>query len=152
MLKKKVSYIDRWDQQQIFKNCFVVGCMFAKKPISKYSSTQHQRNIQVFQFDTVKRFKSVIIKWNLSIVLNLTYKFHPRVNRWRIVSQTTWPVYFKCLHVKSEGIWYWSFQEEHLSMGWCGNLDSSMFKSARLLVWRSMVQIPVQVQIFLLKI
>ena len=37
-------------------------------------------------------------------------------------------------------------------MGWSGNLDSSMVKSARLVIWRSVVQIPVQVQIFLLKI
>ena len=36
-------------------------------------------------------------------------------------------------------------------MGWYGNLDSSMVKSARLEIWRSVVQIPVQVQIFLLK-
>ena len=32
-------------------------------------------------------------------------------------------------------------------MGWCGNLDSSMVKSAMLVIWRSVVQIPVQVQI-----
>ena len=44
------------------------------------------------------------------------------------MSQTTWPVYFKRLRVKSEGVWYLSFQEEHLSMSWCGNLDSSMVK------------------------
>ena len=58
----------------------------------------------------------------------------------------------KCLHVKSEGVWYLSFQEKHLSMGWYGNLDSSMVKSARLVIWRSVAQIPFQVQIFLLKI
>ena len=57
-----------------------------------------------------------------------------------------------CLHVKSKGVWHLSFQEEHLSMGWGGNLDSSMVKSARLVIWRSVVQIPVQVEIFLLKI
>ena len=49
------------------------------------------------------------------------------------VSQTTWPVYFKRLHVKSEGVWCLLFQEEYLSMGWSGNLDSSMVKSARLI-------------------
>ena len=59
------------------------------------------------------------------------------------------PVYFKRLHVKSEGVWCLSFQEEYLSKGWYGNLDSSMVKSARLEIWRSVVQIPVQVQIFL---
>ena len=53
---------------------------------------------------------------------------------------------------KSEGVWYLSFQEERLSMSWCGNLHSSMVKSTRLVIWRSVVQIPVQVQIFLLKI
>ena len=58
----------------------------------------------------------------------------------------TWPVYLKCLHVKSESVWYLSFQEEYLSMGWCGNLDSSMVKSARLVNWRSVVQISAQVQ------
>jgi hypothetical protein len=36
-----------------------------------------------------------------------------------------WSVYFKCLHIKSEGVWYLSFPEEHLSMGWSRNLDSS---------------------------
>ena len=45
-----------------------------------------------------------------------------------------------------------NLQEEHLSMDWCGNLDSSMVKNARLVIWRSVVQIPVQVQMFLLKI
>ena len=60
-------------------------------------------------------------------------------------------IYLKCLHVKSEGVWYLSLQEKHLMMGWSGNLDSSMVKSARLVIWRSVVQIPVQVQIFLLK-
>ena len=59
----------------------------------------------------------------------------------------SWPVYFKCLHVKREGVWYLSFQVEHLNMGWCGNLDSSMVKSARLVIWRFVVQIAVQVQI-----
>ena len=44
------------------------------------------------------------------------------------------------------------FQEEHLRMGWSGNLDSSIVKSARLVIWRFVVQIPVQVQISLLKI
>jgi hypothetical protein len=52
----------------------------------------------------------------------------------------------KCLYVKSEDIWYLSIQEEHLTMGWSGNLDSSMVKSARLVIWRSVDQI------FLLKI
>ena len=37
-------------------------------------------------------------------------------------------------------------------MGWCGNVGSSIVKSARLETWRSVVQIPVQVQIFLLKV
>ena len=55
-------------------------------------------------------------------------------------------VYFKCSHVKSESVWYLPFQEEHLSMGWGGNLDSSMVKNARLVIWRSVVQIPVRVQ------
>ena len=36
-------------------------------------------------------------------------------------------------------------------MDWDGNLDSSIAKSARLMIWRFEVQIPVQVQIFLLK-
>ena len=62
-----------------------------------------------------------------------------------------WPVYFKRLHVKSEGVWCLSFEEEFLSMGWYGNLDSSMVKSARLEIWRSVVQIPVQVQILSLE-
>ena len=39
-----------------------------------------------------------------------------------------------------------------LNMSWYGNLDSSMVKSAKLEIWRSVVQILVQVQIFLLKI
>ena len=42
-------------------------------------------------------------------------------------------------------------EEEHLSMGWCGNLGSSMVKNPRLAIWRSVVQIPVQVQIFSLE-
>ena len=36
-------------------------------------------------------------------------------------------------------------------MNWNGNLDSSIGKSARLVVWRSEVRIPIQVQSFLLK-
>ena len=43
-----------------------------------------------------------------------------------------------------------SFQEERLRMNWNGNLDSSIGKSVRLVIWRSEVRIPVQVQIFLL--
>ena len=54
------------------------------------------------------------------------------------------------------------FQEKNLNLDrdlnhgspvhWSGNLDSSMVKSARIVIWRPVVQIPVQVQIFLLKI
>ena len=44
------------------------------------------------------------------------------------MSQIKWPVYFKCLHVKSEGVWCLSFQEEYLNMGWYWNLDSSMIE------------------------
>ena len=65
--------------------------------------------------------------------LNLTYKFKRSIDN--IVSQTTWHVNFKRLHVKSEGVSclsYLSFQEEYLSIGWYGNLDSSMVYSARL--------------------
>ena len=40
-------------------------------------------------------------------------------------------IYFKRLHVKSEGVWCLSFQEEYLSMGWRGNLDSSMVNMVR---------------------
>ena len=58
---------------------------------------------------------------------------------------------FKCLHVKSERVWHLSFQEEYLNMNWNGNLDSTIGKCARLVIWRSEVQIPVQVRIFLLK-
>ena len=39
-------------------------------------------------------------------------------------------------------VWYLSFQEEHLSKDWGGNLDSSIGKSARLVIWRSEVRIP----------
>ena len=42
-------------------------------------------------------------------------------------------------------------KEERLNMNWNGNLDSSIGKSARLVIWRSEVRIPVQVQIILLK-
>ena len=69
------------------------------------------------------------------------------VKRWQIVSQTTEPVAFQ----KVENTWHLPFQEERLQMNWNGNLDSSIGKSARLVIWRSEVQIPVQVQIFLLK-
>jgi len=41
---------------------------------------------------------------------------------------------FKCLHDKNEGVWYLSFQEEHLSIDWSRNLDSSMVKSAWLVI------------------
>ena len=59
---------------------------------------------------------------------------------------------FQLLTCKNvEGIWHLSFQEERLNMNWNGNLDSSIGKSARLVIWRSEVRIPVQVQIFLLK-
>ena len=58
---------------------------------------------------------------------------------------------FKCLHVKVESIWHLSFEEERLNMNWNGNLDSSIGKNARLVIWRSEVQIPVQVHIFFLK-
>ena len=54
--------------------------------------------------------------------------------------------------LKVESILYLSFQEEHLNVDWSGNLDSSIGKSAMLVIWRSEVRIPVQVQIFLLKI
>ena len=54
--------------------------------------------------------------------------------------------------LKVESVWYLSFQEEYLSVDWSGNLDSSIGKSNRLVKWRSEVRIPVQVQIFLLKI
>ena len=36
-------------------------------------------------------------------------------------------------------------------MNWNGNLDSSIGKSARLVIWRSEVRIPVQVQFFIFK-
>ena len=64
---------------------------------------------------------------------------------------TTGPAYFKFLHVKSESVWHLSFQEERLIINWNGKLDSSISKSARLVIWRSEVRIPVQVQILLLK-
>ena len=74
------------------------------------------------------------------------------VNRWQIVSQTTGPADFKCLHVKKrESVWHLSFQEERLNLNWNGSLGSSIGKSARLVIWRFKVRIPVQVQIFLLK-
>ena len=40
----------------------------------------------------------------------------------------------KCLHLKSEGVWYLSFQEKHLNMGWCGNLDSSLTRDLEIRV------------------
>ena len=52
---------------------------------------------------------------------------------------------------KVESIWYLPFQEESLNMNWNGNLDSSIGKSARVVIWRFEVRIPVQVQIFLFK-
>ena len=54
--------------------------------------------------------------------------------------------------LKVESVWYLSFQDEHLSVDWSGNSDSSIGKSAKLETWRSEVRIPVQVKIFLLKI
>ena len=38
-----------------------------------------------------------------------------------------------------------------MNMNWNGNLDSSIGKNTRLVIWRSEVRIPVQVQIFLFK-
>ena len=68
------------------------------------------------------------------------------------MSQTTGPVVFQLLTCKKvESICHLSFQEERLNMNWSGNLDSSIGKSARLVIWRSEVQIAVQVQIFFLK-
>ena len=61
------------------------------------------------------------------------------------------PADFNCLHLKSESVWCLSFQEERLNMNWNGNLDSSVSKNTRLVIWRSEVRILVQVQIFLLK-
>ena len=52
---------------------------------------------------------------------------------------------------KVESIWHLLFQEERLNVNWNGNLDSSIGKSARLVIWRFEVRIPVQVQIFILK-
>ena len=37
-----------------------------------------------------------------------------------------------CQEENCEGVWCLSFQEGYLSLGWCGNLDSSMVKSAKL--------------------
>ena len=54
--------------------------------------------------------------------------------------------------IEIKNVWNLSLQEEHLMVDWGGNLDSSIGKSARLVIWRSEVRIPVQVQIFLLKI
>ena len=59
--------------------------------------------------------------------------------------------YFKCLHVKSGKrlafiVSRGKFEHE---LEW--DLDSSIGKSARLVMWRSELRIPVQVQIFLLK-
>ena len=70
--------------------------------------------------------------------------------RWQIVSQTTGPADFKCLHVKSKSVWHLSFQEELWKMSWNGNLGSSIGKSPRLVIWRSEVRISIQVQHFLL--
>ena len=52
---------------------------------------------------------------------------------------------------ESESIWHLPFQEERLNMDWNGNLSSSIGKSARLVIWKSEVRIPVQVQNFILK-
>ena len=38
-----------------------------------------------------------------------------------------------------------------LNMSWIGNLDSSIGKSARIVIWISKVRIPLKVQLFLLK-
>ena len=65
--------------------------------------------------------------------LNLTYKFHALQNLQITFSREKF----------EPGP---EFEQRY------GNLDSSMVKSARLEIWRSVVQIPVQVQIFLLKI
>ena len=50
-----------------------------------------------------------------------------------------------------ESIWHLPFQEERLSINWNGNLDSSIGKSVRLVIWRSEIGIPVRIQVFLLK-
>ena len=44
------------------------------------------------------------------------------------------PVLFQnaCM-LKEESVWYFSFQEEHLSVDWSGNLDSSIGKSV---IWK----------------
>ena len=52
--------------------------------------------------------------------------------------------------LKVESVWYLSFQEEHLSVDWSGNLDSSIGKSARLVICFES-RFKFQVQIFLLK-
>ena len=68
-----------------------------------------------------------------------------------------------CKHLKYYrlcGLWHYlpsfehvhlPFQQERLNMNWNGNFDSSVGKSARLVIWRSEVLILALVQIFLLK-
>ena len=56
---------------------------------------------------------------------------------------------FRCKELKSQALL--SFQEKRLNTNWNGNSDSSIDKSARLVIWRSDVWILVQVWIFLLK-
>ena len=90
-------------------------------------------------------FKS-IIKWKKPYSLNLTYNFCALKN------------------LQDKNLWTWTgirtsdlqitslvFKEECLKRNWNRNLDSSIGKSARLVIWRPEVWIPVQVQIFLLK-
>ena len=70
--------------------------------------------------------------------------FEPRISRL--------PAWCSCqFSYPSESVWHLSFQEEYLNMGWNGNLDSSIGKSARVVIWRSEVRILVQVRIFILK-
>ena len=59
---------------------------------------------------------------------------------------------FQYVFKRLASVWHLSFQEERLNMNWNGNLDSSIGKSARQVIWRSVVRIPVQVRFFSLEI
>ena len=64
-----------------------------------------------------------------------------------------WPLYISnayMLKVRAFGVY--RFKRNIWAWAGMGNIqDSSMVKSARLVIWRSVVQIPVRVQFFLLK-
>ena len=62
-----------------------------------------------------------------------------------VTEQVAYIILNACM-LKVEIVWYISFLENHLSVDWSRNLDSLIGGSVGLVIWRSEVRVPVQVQ------